>query len=91
MNQPLQMTQARAEGNSLSIAVEPLQALLPRNLAPQNLQIPPTIPFLRGDALRPLLPPPQLINPDQEVGPVWLDIAQKENAKDVQKNIVAFT
>ena len=91
MNQPLQKTQAGVEENSLSIAVEPLQAHLPRNLAPQNLQIPPTIPFLRGDAPRPLLPPPQLINQDQEVGLVWLDIAQKENEKDVQKNIVAFT
>ena len=91
MNQPLQKTQVGVEENSLSIAVEPLQAHPPRNLAPQNLQIPPTIPFLRADAPRPLLPPPQLINPDQEVGPVWLDIAQKENEKDVQKDIVAFT
>ena len=91
MNQPLRETQAGMEGDSLSIAVEPLQAHLPRNLPRNHLQIPPTIPFLRGDAPRPLLPPPQLINQDQEVGLVWLDIAQKENEKDVQKDIVAFT
>ena len=91
MNQPLQKTQARVEGNSLSIVVEPLQAHLPRNVPAQNPQIPPTISFLREDAPRPLLPLPQLIKQDQEVGLVWLDIAQKENEKDVQKNIVAFT
>ena len=90
MNQPLQKTQARVEGNNLSITLEPIQAHLPRNL-PAHLQIPPTFSFLRGDPPRPLFPPPQLINQDQEVGHVWLDIAQKENEKDVQKDIVAFT
>ena len=90
MNQQQQKTQAGVEGNSLSITLEPLQAHLLRNL-PAHLQIPPTFSFLRGDPPRPLLPPPQLINQDQEVGHVWLDIAQKENEKDVQKDIVAFT
>ena len=91
VNQPLQKTQAGVEGNSLLITLEPLQTHLPRNLPRNHLQIPLTIPFLHGDAPRPLLPPPQLINQDQEVGHVWLDIAQKENEKDVQKDIVAFT